>query len=448
MYVYGYEEGRYQSGTAEKVDNASWVRTIKPFLVNPDNPIHIKPTADTGFTVYQLDGDYKWVRESSNYSDERDISINAKTRYVVIGIRSTSETPISVEAVEGYEITQSFSALQEMKDKLDSFVDSTVPDYYEDNVATGLAKIKANMGAVGKHGETFVFISDIHWDANDRNSPRLIKYILDRTNINDIISTGDLINESTDKNEIMDVLMDCVKSFSINNKPLITTFGNHDNNGNWSPEVLEEHPEYVMTQDEVFSIMQKQMEDKVTFISDDCTFYYDRLTTRTRFIFVDTKSNGTSAVASIRAVANLLGNTPENWHIILVVHQYKTADRYTTPGVGANALLTMADLFNSRSSGSVPSYGFSVDYTNANGKVELMLAGHLHKDDNYTSDGGIPVILIDCDCGSRTAQTTYPYVSGTVTEQCFDVVTIDYSTGTIKCVRIGRGIDRNFISQV
>lgn len=33
---------------------------------------------------------------------------------------------------------------------------------------------------------------------------------------------------------------------------------------------------------------------------------------------------------------------------------------------------------------------------------------------------------------------------GTVNSQCFDVVTVNYTAKTVKCVRIGRGNDRDF----
>ena len=313
-----------------------------------------------------------------------------------------------------------------------------VPEYYKEHIFDAVARIKNNMENVGKNGETFVFITDIHWDTNDKNSPKLVDYILKNTNVRNVFSGGDLINEG-DVTEFTNYMLDCVKKFSLNGIPFITAFGNHDDNSNQSDTSK------IFTFDMVYSIMQKQMEGIVTFATDtDCTFYFDNKATKTRFIVVDTRTNGTINYDSMIAISNIMKDTPSNWHIIFISHMYKSNMNYSTPTTGINALLVMADGYNERKNVSVPAYSFNVDFTNADSRVECMFSGHLHRNLNFVSEGGIPIIITDTDCGKRTLQTDYPYTKGTVSEQCFDVATIDYVNKTIKCVRIGRGVDREF----
>ena len=70
----------------------------------------------------------------------------------------------------------------------------------------------------------------------------------------------------------------------------------------------------------------------------------------------------------------------------------------------------------------------------------------MHKDmDTTTNNGSVPVVLTDSDNGARSDNTDYPYIKETLTEQCFDVITIDYENRKIKAVRIGRGADREWI---
>ena len=69
-------------------------------------------------------------------------------------------------------------------------------------------------------------------------------------------------------------------------------------------------------------------------------------------------------------------------------------------------------------------------------KIVALVTGHAHADGvvDYFGDGSVPVILTDCD--------TYKTGEGTVDEQCFDVMVMDYLNGKIKITRIGRGSDR------
>ena len=87
---------------------------------------------------------------------------------------------------------------------------------------------------------------------------------------------------------------------------------------------------------------------------------------------------------------------------------------------------------------------------NTGSEVVAILGGHTHFDSDFTTPGGIPIIIFDTNSyGTLMPKTVEGQVvrdnaRGTIAEQAFDIVTIDYTNRTIKCVRCGRAQDRNF----
>ncbi len=85
------------------------------------------------------------------------------------------------------------------------------------------------------------------------------------------------------------------------------------------------------------------------------------------------------------------------------------------------------------------------DFTNANGELVGYFAGHVHTDDD-TSDKGFKIVTTRCDAHEES-KTLYPELynerkAGTITEQSFDVFTVNKATRTIHATKIGAGIDR------
>lgn len=310
---------------------------------------------------------------------------------------------------------------------------NTIPDYYFTNnyLDNKVNQIINNMSEVGPNGETFIFITDLHWEQNTRNSPALIKYILDNTNINLLLCGGDLINEGS-KDEMKKAMQKAISAFKFADIPMYCAFGNHDSNWNDYPAgVRNQHPERHFTTNECYTLMQKQTENYVTYFGSGFNFYFDKSATKTRFIFIDTGEEG--EFNQTDALNTIFDSTPENYHIIIIAHWLRRGDNWITAG---ETLRNIIDEWNQ---------------SNANTKrIELLLGGHNHIDySEPTSITATPTILTDCDCGFRSA-TTIPdtdiplYAAATITEQAFDVFTINYTDHTIKAVRIGRGNDRQW----
>ena len=113
---------------------------------------------------------------------------------------------------------------------------------------------------------------------------------------------------------------------------------------------------------------------------------------------------------------------------------------------GCDLLAHIVKSYNDKISGSYTgSYQTATfDFTNAAGTVDLIIGGHMHADysmdaNDINNPSGIPIIVTDTD-----SYRNHPNTQNTVNSQCFDIITVNYSTKTVKCVRIGRGNDRNF----
>lgn len=87
--------------------------------------------------------------------------------------------------------------------------------------------------------------------------------------------------------------------------------------------------------------------------------------------------------------------------------------------------------------------GITYDYSGCTGEVICVFSGHNHVDGCIRTDGGLNVISTTCDA-YRAPEGGVERTKGTITEQAFDVVNIDYENKKIYMTRIGAGEDRVF----
>lgn len=301
-----------------------------------------------------------------------------------------------------------------------------LPDYWMAHIIGKCKTLRDRMATIGKFGETFAFVTDIHWNSNQRKSPKLIKYLLNHLNINMVVLGGDLITEGEKEAELIESL-NCIKAFRFPDVFVPMTFGNHDNNSNQS------EASYRFDNNTVYSLFFKGFEDQVTFMTDtESSFYFDKGINKTRYIFLDMGDDGVSRPFSAFAeFRDALLSTPNGYKIVIVAHiiDYGT---FTT------SLTQMIDAYNARTSVTVN--GVVCDFTSASGSVIICLGGHRHYDAETTTSGGVPITLTDCDAMLSVTEITE--VAGTITEQAFDVVSLDYTNMIAYYERIGRGNSR------
>jgi hypothetical protein len=394
--------------------------------------------------VFKFDLQKKWISNPNWTPNEIVVDQDCLIRITVAKSDNSVISESEINTIGNSEtIIREFP--QFIADNVLDFSDR-IPSYYNTQLKAAINSVTDNIVAAEINGESFILFSDPHWEGNAKWSPALIKEIVKQTNINTIICGGDLI-EGGNKAAMVKTMNDFISRFKCSGK-FFVAFGNHDTNTIGSGS-SENH----LTKGETYALAQKQSDFDVQY-GALCYYYFDNPTTKTRFIVLDTGIDQDAALDSTQRTwfQTTLNNMPTGYHALIFAHIIYVSDNWRV-GMAASEfnrtsfmdeICTICDTFNSANDGK---------------KVEAMFGGHTHFDldptldtnsepnhvNRFTSTGGIPIIIIDCDTvttASADGQGNRNAVKGTITEQCFDIVTVDYATKKVKCVRIGRGSDR------
>ena len=312
-----------------------------------------------------------------------------------------------------------------------------IPDYYLTHLAEVERRVQRNMEIAGRHGETFIFITDIHWETNYRNSPPLVRHILRNTRVNLMLSGGDFINQGTQTSRA-NLIRDLVKQFYHDKAPMIPVFGNHDSNTLNSSG--NENKRRTFTREMIYGLMFKQASHLVHWHDDEnFDFWFDRDDTKMRFIGLSTGTTG--SFNRYGSLADMLLSMPEGYHAVIYFHWCQGGSHALT--TSARNISKLAGACNKKETVTVNEQEY--DFTATGGSVEAIICGHTHYDDWYEPDdpenyAGVPIFTVDTDSWRVSSGLT----KGTITEQCFDVITVDYVRKTVKCVRVGRGQNRYY----
>lgn len=415
-------------------------------LLNGDSGEYFTPPSAGAGNVSRSDGSI----QSSNYlhSDYIDISqysrlvTNAEVGSAFNAFYRADKTfiaPFSITAGADQNIEVPFGAMymrvsagNDVYDSVmkfrtfESITSDALPDYWYGHITDKVDILRSRMATIGRTGETFIFATDIHWYMNQQKSPKLIKYLLNNLNINMVFLGGDLITEGAKADEAVESLR-CIKAFQYPDVFTPMVFGNHDNNSNQSDATQR------FDANTVYSLFFKGFEDDVTWMTDtESSFYFDKAVNKTRYIFLDMGDDGVSrAFTAFAPFRDALLSTPSGYKIVIVAHiiDYGT---FTT------SLTQMIDAYNARTTVTVNSV--VCDFTSASGSVVICLGGHRHYDDEIATAGGVPITVTDCDAMLSVSDITE--TAGTITEQAFDVVSLDYTNMIAYYERIGRNKSR------
>lgn len=334
-----------------------------------------------------------------------------------------------------YDVTE-VEENQLVSNVIQKYIDSEnayiIPSYFNSQLNTAISKIitDINAGKTQNYGtdiEAFVFLTDVHWANNKQHSPALVRKILNETPVKTVICGGDIIYSH---NETKKGALEEIHGFTnaIVGCPCYdyyAVYGNHDDNSNGNSDLS-----IMLTKDEQYNAMYAPFSDKpnVHWIWQDFPeayneaamkndYYFDHARTRTRYICMDW--NNPFNTVRITWLQSVLGKN-DGYRVIIIYHGIYTK---TVDGQGNIT-------FNPE---HIQFMSYLEPYKN---KIVALVTGHAHADGvvDYFGDGSVPVILTDCD--------TYKTGEGTVDEQCFDVMVVDYLNSKIKITRIGRGSDR------
>lgn len=397
-----------------------------------------------------------------------------------------------------------------------------IPSYYisiEDNPVSydNLIYLDEKLRNV-PNGKHFIFITDPHWPSNQKNSPALISYILNRINIDTVIMGGDILDQSDTKYKgAADLLNYTSIMQSACGGKYIAVLGNHDvntaNTGGYTTAQLEPLmlpydivfknmiPDYVES-DKAERLDDLGLDDEV--LSDlhfymKCHYYYDDFNNKTRYINIVTGTTNPGSPKSVFGLSNYselllqfdwlydaLMGTPDGFDIVLCGHalvawgntasaesdQVKSYALYVMKMLSALKTKGSCTVTNDKNNDKLSLYfsagDHNYDFSNApNVGTVLALGGDTHwdcqcvchnKSGTYISetisdgteyqDDSVIAIVTQTDSQGRSlysgkeyAEKVYKMTIGTVSEQCFDIVTIGDG---ITFTRIGAGTDRYF----
>lgn len=338
-------------------------------------------------------------------------------------------------------------SIKEINEKINSLDGSTedieIDDYWKEELDKKIQHIKENeeKGNI-RDVMSFVFITDMHYPYNFRKSPKLIKYISDNTNIHYILNGGDSIHNNSSE---VYIPADCVKMIYemrkdfknvFTDNDMYSTLGNHDLNTQGNAIAL--------TANQIYDCVYKKCVD-YTAQGGWAWYYQDDSFHKIRFVSI---AQYFLNQEHLRWLGDVALNVPSaDWGIVFFSH----ALPYNEPNYGnsenrnASHLKEIIDAFQQKTAVSISDsatswpISYSKDFSSANGKIICYIAGHIHHD--YMKRDTIQYV---CTVNDSKDNEQFDKVSGTISEQSFDVFTVDKTNSNVYITRIGHGDNREF----
>lgn len=316
-----------------------------------------------------------------------------------------------------------YTNLIEQKCKDDAW--NPMPDYFASILPGKLQTITNNMATAGRHGFSMIHITDTHVTQNSHNSEILISNILKNSRVKYLLHNGDIVGSYTDSQQsCMDTLREHISGFELHGKRMFVNIGNHDYN---YVHNNDDHPERIITQDQIYAAIMADMQGVVYYQPGKYHWYYVDEASSTALIGFQTGYNySTFGVLAedlppLKALLDSL--TVDN--IIFSAHQIFSQNS----GTG---------LYTNLNNNNYNQIRTTIDSSVNASKVKCILTGHNHYDYSVVDNG---LLVVSTTTDSYIQDSSY---AGTTDELAFDVCTFDWSANKLYMTRIGRGSDRVF----
>ena len=309
----------------------------------------------------------------------------------------------------------------------------TVPPYYNtsDYLKNKVALINRLYNYCSSNGDAFIVIADEHWEhpqKNTQNSPALINYIYQNTDVQRLFSLGDTAD--TGSKDYADKLR---RAFP---RKIYHVAGNHDYMYGTAQR-----------ENELYAMWDAYNDDQVG--NNGRHYYYvDNKQQKIRYVILNAFApSGSTEVeaaqrgyeeAQITWMTNVAFNVEIGWSIIIFTHGLWTFDVET----GTNMYIS--------TNGNYLNMINAIDSYDGAGEIVGIFVGHEHLDRMAkTNTLGIPVFYQETDANRITqVYKDDDRNPGTIAEQAFDVAILDKEHRTWHLVRIGLKAHDGFVSQV
>lgn len=331
----------------------------------------------------------------------------------------------------------------------------TVPDYWVTELQTKSDAIQRAMEVAGRNKSAFLWYTDAHWPLSAKKFPVLLRYLSEHTPMNKVNFGGDIVGDPNPHNHANTEYVYDWRSQIAGLPNHHSVWGNHD---------LNHRATNVKNMAYAQLLAQEESADMV--IGGESYYYIDSPAEKTRYLYLSyimagagfsDSDTAAEMVAHGKFITDSLASVEDGWHIVAIAHRWwqytKDANNQLVIEGGSvpfyeAEILRVFDAYNARATAhEAPNYIVATDFSNAKGKVEFCIGGHCHLDYDFTSDGGIPVIITASETNQErnTGETEDNGVVGTITESAVFGVIADYSdpeNTKITVVGVGRGTSR------
>lgn len=353
---------------------------------------------------------------------------------------------------------------------------TTIPEYWEDHLEEKIAKICELQIQAGISGTSFGLITDFHCSDNAMHTPALMEKVLTECGIPYFFNAGDFVSGMgiiAPEDLIREILVTRRLFSRIANKQLMA-LGNHD-----PAYSTFQPPDYYaefLSKEEIYEYVfrpQTAYSNRV-FCENGTDFYADDGFHKVRYVVLNThdtpsdelKEDGHAVYnkfrltgfrsGSVNWFANVALQVPSaEWTVVLCTHESIGADKGYVY-YNQELVLEIINAFRKHTAycgrtcyEDVTGYDaqVKVDFTGKGGDFAAWVGGHTHRDDSRVLSGVLTVCTIN-DSMHNSALASCKHQAGTVTEQAFDIFTINKKEHKLYVTRIGCGEDREFTYDV
>ena len=470
-----WEQGSYTSAGA-LTDNAKRLRTVGKLKIEGDLPLHtVEGYRFCVFYYAEESSTYKdssrvdgggsgWVEYNNSYTIEHNVWFTVNIARISESGTYTADPSVWNEYIYKDVATEIVKKVLENENDISELDErvavlenpNPLPDYWKTYLATKIPLINEEIYKIGNHGTIFAFFTDYHYVQSEYNYqgftwlPNIFIEIDNKCPIENYIFGGDILTAESTKESARAVLEKFREDYRFLNMKNI--YGNHDNNPYGGDAVL--------AMDDVYSIIFRGMDmENSVELSPNMYWYYDNKSTKIRFIALNTGegilNDWVADTTQAEWFIKTLSETPDGYTIIIMPHVVFGLNDgvLVLSGIGSNIKILVDAYVNRIGDTTTKWNGVPYNFTNAVGNISMIIAGHAHNDGYVMSypnsnDQTIkyPIIATVCDAmwGSNQNVTRGANARETVNEHAFDIVCLDTTAKTIKCVRVGSGNDRNF----
>ena len=435
------KDGGYYTPTVEQIDSETIKISFEP--TDADMPVVSPETISLPRGAAGEKGN-PGENGADGFSPTVNVSKEGKTTTITITDKTRTQTATINDGTDGSSYALTDGDKEEIASQVASLVGvSPVPAYWESELATKARTIREAMEDAGRNKSAFLWYTDAHWvNGNSKKSPILLDYLHKHTPMTKVNFGGDIIGDSLLAENEMQYLYEW-RSMIRGLPNHHSVLGNHDSFSSDSADYENDNYRYA------FLIAPEETNDMV--MGGDFTYYIDNFAERTRYLYLPS-GKYQLLYADGEFVINALNTLPSGWHLVAIGHVWFQYESSSTPTTGeinpyVQRLLDVFDDYNARRSGTVTmennGYSQSYDFTNADGKVEFCIGGHIHTDYDLTSTGGIPIILTAPDTNhDRHSGPQDCGTLGTITESAVGGIIADYNNNKVTVVGVGRMTSR------